>query len=67
MLCKKIARLVLSGLVEGSVMDKTAYKVELEFLPDRNMFVLRVLLVTHFLCYVVKGDGKIHKTYRRRW
>lgn len=68
MLCKKTARLVLSGLVEGSIMDRTAYKVELElFMPGRNMFMLRVLLLTHFLCYIVKGDGTIFKTYRGRW
>jgi len=68
MLCKKTARLVLSGLVEGSIMDRTAYKVELElFMPGKNMFILKVLLLTHFLCYIVKGDGTIFKTYRGRW
>lgn len=68
MLCKKIARQVLSGLVEGSVMGRTAYKVELELInPDRNMVMLKVILVTFYLCYIVKGDGTIFKTYRGRW
>ena len=64
MLCKKTARLVLSGLVEGSIVDRTAYKVELELvMPARNMIMLRVLLLTHFLCYIVKGDGTIFMAY----
>lgn len=68
MLCKKTARLVLSGLVEGSIVDRTAYKVELELvMPARNMIMLRVLLLTHFLCYIVKGDGTIFRAYRGRW